>query len=151
GKGKRAERHARHRRGDQEQQAELDQRFRMPVADSLYDPADAPQLCGLAPENAVGGRCAARGRQIPEPARHRDGSRNHHAGPYPPAYQQRHAIVGHRSPRTALAIIWSASPAPRTPKTSRSAFTLAPVRTRAPIREPASTPSITGIESTGSM
>ena len=159
-------RHAQDRRRDQAHEAELDDRRGLEPHRAGEDGAERPQRLRLAAKDAVVHHVAVVGREVERAADRHHGRGDDHAPAQHDAEQLLHAVVArglhrvaghpgplaaHSIPRAPLYSICTAITMTTMLNRMRSFFGLAFVSTRAPNSAPASTPSITGKASAGSM
>src|SRR6185437_4582789 len=154
-------RYAGDRRCDQQQQPELDHRLRLEPQRVGNDIRNGLECIGLPMKYAVVRDPATMQREKEGAAYESHHRRYDHSPAQQISDEELHVLVAppsctpqrlaHMPPRSPLYAISTARNTITIVKIVRSARTLAPARTRAPVSAPASTPSMTGNASTGSM
>src|SRR5581483_1633259 len=154
--GDRSEGYASDGGGDQQQQAELNDRASLKGGDPIDHRRYALQGFRFPVEGGVVDRLVAMTRQVEHSADQDHGGSQQHSGAQQGAdddldAQVRPLFWSHRRPVTPLKIISKPSTTITAANRYRRTFTFAFTSTLAPIREPASTPSITGMAIPGAI
>src|SRR5271157_4906 len=147
---------SRDRSCDEEKQAKLDDRAPAHVQRALDDPGHAFQCLWLAMKDAVAGHLLPVTGEVHNRPEQNDSSRQNDAGSQQRADDDFNSQVvptagAHSRPVAPLKIISNPSTTMTAANTYRNILTLALTSTRAPMREPASTPNITGMATPGAM
>src|SRR6516162_7440392 len=150
--------------GDQNEKSELDQSSSFKCDGFAQNSGNRAEALRLTLENVIVGCRKGMSRKINHSSRKYDGRRKEHPATQEQSHEFLYTLVGmcqfaahscslrcQSLPVSPLLIISIARAPMTTAKTIRRTRTCAPASTRAPAKDPARTPSITGIASSGSM